>query len=177
MGLEVGRKVGGIILPLKACGRDKRTDGISAGNQAEQHAGKSDLLHSYIMLNRLAFRRHGYNLKRTTALACVRLGARAYMRTYVRTHRRTHRHTCAHIHMRAHIPSVRHVDLAVGCATDRYAYLPTCLHEKPKSLTESLKSSTPRRDFKSFPSCGRHREMGILSKPSAYAAKISNFVV
>lgn len=135
MGLELGRKVGGVIPSLKTCGHVKRTGGISLGIQAGRQIGRSDLLHSYIMLNRHASRRHGYNVKRTTDLACVRLGVRAYMRT--------------------HIPTDRHVDLAVGRATDRLAYLPTCPHKKPKSPAESLKSSTPRRDLKSFSFDGR----------------------
>ena len=50
-------------------------------------------------------------------------------------------------------------------------YLPTYTpHKKPKSLTETAKKQTPRRDLKSFRSSGWLREMGILSKPSAYAA-------
>ena len=64
-----------------------------------------------------------------------------------------------------------------------HAYMQACMHtcvhvclptyappyKKPKSLTETAKKLTPRRDFKSFRSSGRQREMGILSKPSAHA--------
>jgi hypothetical protein len=89
----------------------------------------------------------------------------------------SHGHTCDNIYIHIHLPTDRHVDLAVGSATDRPAYLGTPLDKKPKSPTESLKSSTPRRDFKSFRFDGRSRNMGILSKPSAYAAKIPNFAL
>ncbi len=89
----------------------------------------------------------------------------------------TNRPTFRYKYLPTDLSSARHVDLAVGSATDRPAYLPTCPHKKPKSPTESLKSSTPGSDFKSFPDRPAVREMGILSKPSARAAKIPNFVV
>lgn len=87
------------------------------------------------MLNRLALRRHGYNVKRTTDLACVRLGARAYMRT--------HRHTCAHIHMHTHIPIVRHVDRRGGRATNSHAYLDACPHKSQKVWPKVWKAAPP----------------------------------
>ena len=110
---------------------------------------------------------------RSLVRVCVRPCAWASERAYVRTHR----HTCAHIHMRTHIPNERQTDRRGGRVTDRHAYLPTCLQKKPKSPTESLKRYTPRRVFKSFRFAWRSRNMGILSKPSARAAKIHNFVV
>ena len=152
MGLEGGRLRGGIILRLKACGRVKRTGGISD-------------------------ERTTYCACITNAMQCVRSLVRATGRACVRTCARTYMRTCVHIHMRTHIPSARQTDLAVGRVTDRLAYLPTCLQKKPKSLTKSLKRYTPRRVFKSFRFARRSRNMGILSKPSARAAKIHNFVV
>lgn len=127
MGLEVGRKVGGIILPLKVCGHVKRT--------AEKYVKKSKCGlpgNCYAVHNKcISSRRHGYNLKRTTYCACI-----------------TNAMQCIGSHGHTHIPSARHVDLEVGRVTDRLAYLPTCLHKKPKSSAESLKNSTPGSEIK-----------------------------
>ena len=72
-----------------------------------------------------------------------------YTHWRARTHayRHARMHTCVHVYMHTYTPP----------------------YKKPKSPTETAKKLTPHRDFKSFRSSGRQREMGILSNPSARA--------
>lgn len=54
-----------------------------------------------------------------------------------------------------------------------HAYMCVCIRTCPRTKSQKVrrkrpKSRPPHRDFKSFRSCGRQREMGILSKPSAH---------
>jgi hypothetical protein len=115
------------------------------------------------MLNRLAFRRHGYKVKRTTDLACVRLGARACMRT--------HRHTCAHIHMHTHIPSARHVYRRGGRATNSHAYRHTPQTKSQKVQPKVLKWIPPMRNSCRFLLTGHHVKWVYYPNPPHMQSK------
>ena len=159
MGFGLGRLGARVILRLRAC-EQRQTNGIPNGIQYGLTSSLEIAMHCIRSACRTGCRWLHIATDRPTEGSNVMLNrdqGRSVMRAYWRARVRTYRQ--ARVTSRVH------------------AFMHTCkAHgQKLKSSAETTERSTPRRDFKSFRSSGRQREMGILSTPSAHPTIFANF--